>query len=567
MTAGEGRTVTGSRLGELGRLARLAGAAAIAAQADALARRVEEGRFFVACVGQFKRGKSTLVNALVGSVVLPAGVLPVTSVVTVVRYGERRAARALTSAGWSEIDSQRLADYVAEAGNPGNQKGVLSVEVFAPSPLLASGMCLVDTPGLGSVIEANSAATREFIPHIDAVVAVLGADPPISGEELDLLAEVALQTPHLLLVLNKADRLPEQERAEAAVFTGETVARRLGRPAGRIYQVSAAQRLAGGALVGDWDALVNAIQSLAESSGAALVREAEGRGTELLTARLLQEIEDQRVALERPIEESAEWLRGLDRALAQADRMVSDLGPLLYAEQERFGGRFGKEREQFLAAALPASALEFEELARREHAEGKFPSSRKLAGLALLVARRWIDEWRAEKQTEAERLYRALSARYVELANELLANLAKLPALENLPLSLLPEAGFRAASGFMFNDLLTLAEPRGHSLLAWTSVGRAGLLRRMRHYLQRLLETNSARVINDFQERALQSRRRLDGEIRARLSEISSSARRAIENARMAQAAGAEQVHTEIERLRLLRADVEGIKPLRNDAF
>lgn len=537
------------RLTELGRLARAVEAAAVAADAEALARRVEEGRFYIACVGQFKRGKSTLINALVGSKILPAGVLPVTSVVTIVRYGEHRAARAFSRDGWKEIDLARLADYVSEAGNPGNEKGIQSVEVFDPSPLLASGMCLVDTPGLGSVFAAGTAATREFVPHIDAAIAVLGADPPISGEELELLAEVSRQTPHLLLVLNKADRLPEGERAEASRFTRETIARRLGRPAGQVYEVSAAQRLAGGP-GGDWQALVQEIRSLAESSGTALIQGAKKRGTALLAARLRREIEDQHQALVLPLAESAERLQRLDLALAQADRAVADLGPLLSAEQERFRRRFTEERERFLARAVSEALRELADLSRGESGA----LGRRLAELARQIARRRIDDWRSEKQPEAEALYRALAVRFVELANQLLADLAKLPGLEGLPLALLPEAGFRVASQFIFNELLPLAEPSlGRSLL----VGPEGLLRFASHYLHRLLETNSARVINDLQERALQSRRCLEAEIRARLSDISLSARRAMEKASAARAAGAEQVRAEIECLDRLRAEVD----------
>src|SRR5713101_8280435 len=68
------------------RLASEADTPGIAKDAAALAERIAEGRFYVACVGQFKRGKSTLLNALIGDPILPAGVAPVTSVVTVIRY-------------------------------------------------------------------------------------------------------------------------------------------------------------------------------------------------------------------------------------------------------------------------------------------------------------------------------------------------------------------------------------------------------------------------------------------------------------------------------------------------
>src|SRR5581483_12456766 len=137
---------------DLVQLAERAEASMIAVDARALAERVAEGRFYVACVGQFKRGKSTLFNALVGRAVLPVGVAPVTSAVTILRYGDRPTARVRFVAGHAQqIDPAAIAEYVAEDANPENQKGVAAVEVFVPSTLLASGICLVDTPGIGSV--------------------------------------------------------------------------------------------------------------------------------------------------------------------------------------------------------------------------------------------------------------------------------------------------------------------------------------------------------------------------------------------------------------------------------
>lgn len=181
-----------SSLGALADIARRAGAHGLAREAEALAERAREGRFYVVSVGQFKRRKSALVNALIGQPLLPTGVVPVTTAVTVVRYGPRLTARVrFGEREWEDCEPRDLVTYVSEEHNPGNEKGVTGVEIFVPSPLLASGMCLVDTPGVGSVSEANTAATREFAPHVDVSLVVLGADPPISAEEVALLQEVA----------------------------------------------------------------------------------------------------------------------------------------------------------------------------------------------------------------------------------------------------------------------------------------------------------------------------------------------------------------------------------------
>src|SRR5208282_3697909 len=160
-----------ARLLGLAQLADELGSSRIADEARNLADRISEGRFYVACIGQFKRGKSTLINALIGDPVLPVGFTPVTAVPTVIRFGDRRRARVQARDGsWQEVCVSDLNLYVSEEYNPENAKGVRGVEVFVSSSLLADGMCFVDTPGLGSVFTGNTGATQAFIPHIDAAL-------------------------------------------------------------------------------------------------------------------------------------------------------------------------------------------------------------------------------------------------------------------------------------------------------------------------------------------------------------------------------------------------------------
>src|SRR5712692_8387337 len=208
----------------------------IAAAVRSVAERVSEGRFYVACVGQFKRGKSTLLNALIGHSVLPTAVVPVTAVPTIIRHGERLSARVrFQSAKWKDIPVRDVEEFVSEGKNPENTKGVAGVEVFVPSPLLETGMCLVDTPGLGSVFAGNTAATHAFIPYIDAAIVVIGADPPLSGDELELVETVAQEVHELLFVLNKADRASDAERSAAVGFARRVLEERLRRTVPTIF--------------------------------------------------------------------------------------------------------------------------------------------------------------------------------------------------------------------------------------------------------------------------------------------------------------------------------------------
>lgn len=113
-------------------------------------------------------------NAIIGRALLPTGILPLTAAITILRFGP--AERLLVSrVSWSfdgEAPVSALPDYVTETGNPGNQKQIKAVYVEFPSPFLRRGLEFVDTPGIGSAIEANAATTYAYIPQCDAVLFV-----------------------------------------------------------------------------------------------------------------------------------------------------------------------------------------------------------------------------------------------------------------------------------------------------------------------------------------------------------------------------------------------------------
>ena len=261
----------------LAALAETFGAEQLAGDVRALAERIAEGRFYVACVGQFKRGKSTLLDALIGEAVLPTGIIPVTAVPTVVRYGSPGAARFKTAnRAWMPLPLAEVECYVSEEHNPENTKNITGVEIFIPSKLLSSGMCFVDTPGLGSVFAGNTAATHDFIPHIDAAIVVIGADPPISGEELAVVETVAGQVKDLHFVLNKADRVTERERGAAGAFARKMLTSRLRRPVS-IYEISAAERMEKRGPERDWPQFIADLESLASAPDGRFAREQAGR--------------------------------------------------------------------------------------------------------------------------------------------------------------------------------------------------------------------------------------------------------------------------------------------------
>ena len=221
---------------------------------DELRRRLREERCYLAVLGQFKRGKSTLVNALLGEAVLPAAVVPLTSIPTFLHSGEQPAARVLFDHGTPEerrtaTDAAALAEFLArfvtESANPHNRLGVRQVEAAHPAPVLRQGLALIDTPGIGSTFRHNTEATVNFLPQCDAALLVVSADPPITEVEVEFLKLVRRKLARVFFILNKVDYLDAEERRAAVEFLQRVLCEQVGfASAPPIFCASARQGLA-----------------------------------------------------------------------------------------------------------------------------------------------------------------------------------------------------------------------------------------------------------------------------------------------------------------------------------
>jgi len=183
---------------------------------QALLAKLASDRFNLAVVGKFSRGKSTLMNALLGMDRLPTGIVPVTSVITSLAYGtnERVVLRYEGSALYKEVGLADLAMYVTEQGNPGNQMRIMEAEVQLPADLLRRGFYFVDTPGLGSMIALNTETTREFLPECDAIIFVTSFDSLFSADEAGFFADTKSFVRQVFVVINKRDLVSAEGSAE-----------------------------------------------------------------------------------------------------------------------------------------------------------------------------------------------------------------------------------------------------------------------------------------------------------------------------------------------------------------
>jgi hypothetical protein len=179
----------------------------------------------VLVVGEFKQGKSLLVNGLVKAPVCPVHDDVATSVPTVVRHASNPVAalvRLLDDGGDGDPDQRRterievpidkLAEHVSESRNPGNRERWSYAEVGLPRPILTGGLELVDTPGVGGLNSVHGAATMAMLPSADAVLLVSDASQEYTRPELEFLSQAAKVCPNVACVLTKIDLYPEWRR-------------------------------------------------------------------------------------------------------------------------------------------------------------------------------------------------------------------------------------------------------------------------------------------------------------------------------------------------------------------
>lgn len=211
-----------------------------------ISEKLTQEQFNLVVMGQFKRGKSTVINAMLGAEIIPAAIVPLTSIVTILRFGQLTKAVVHYLGGQQqEIPLSEITKFVTEKGNPQNKLGVKEVEVFYPSDYLKDGVRIIDTPGVGSVFSHNTDTAYAYVPYVDAGIFIATADPPLGESEHQFLKEVRDHVDKLFFVLNKIDLVDdEKDLDEALAFTGEILKKDLGREVS-IYPVSAKLALHG----------------------------------------------------------------------------------------------------------------------------------------------------------------------------------------------------------------------------------------------------------------------------------------------------------------------------------
>jgi GTP-binding protein EngB required for normal cell division len=532
----------------------------------ALLDRLDAARLRVLVVGEAKRGKSTLINALLGRDVLPSGVTPLTVVATTVRYGdESRIEVAFLDGHEEKHPLTALADFVTEVRNPRNLRMVAGVTAYLDAPVLAGGVELVDTPGTGSVFEWDTETAHEALRSMDGAVFVLTADPPVSASERNLLGKVAELSVTTFAVLNKADHLDEAGLAEAVEFTRRVLGE-AGHP-GTVYPMSARAALRGGddgftAFAADFTAYLSARRKAdLYTSAVAQARRIAGslldevrltrRAAEMRAGHAAQRVEQFSARLSEVTVHSRDAVVVAD---GESARQLFALNDAADVDGPRLGREVTGQLESLFDGELrDATAAEIERRGREQ-----------LVALAVAAAETW-------RQRHREVMEQALAAVDARLAANLKAELDVLrdSAAELLGLDLaVPEPEGR------------LAESRRFFYAAGQDVGQTELLagavrrwlpgelgrRTAREHLRReapdLVDSQVGRARGDLQYRLAEATRALVRAVEQRYADGTQRIRSALQAAaelREASAAEAEQKERELAEREVALRHVMGL--------
>jgi len=575
-TYAEARDRLRDGLSRLAALAEERGNGSVAEAARALDKKLVEERFNAVVVGEFKRGKTTFVNALLGADVLPSAVVPLTSIVTAVAWGDEVRAEVFFRDGRvEEVAAEDLARFVTERENPGNRLGVDRAVLYSPAEELRDGVFLVDTPGVGSVYRHNTDAAYAFVPEADAAIFLTSADPPVSDGERGFLEDVRSEAARMFFVLNKIDYLSEPDREEAIAFTHGVLSDAVGH-AVRLYPVSARRALLA-KLVGDEGELeasgLPAFERdfrrfLMQEKGRTIVASVGGQLRKLLAdERNSLEVEER--TLRFPEEELARKAGEMERVFAEASRSIEDIRTLLRREAEKLVGMVEEDLSE-LRKRETAALLEEAE-AFLEGREDLRSAADDLDALVKESLRRGIDRWRGEEERKVGDAFRQAAARFVEETNALVertvtlcgevlgAELTAAPA----PAGIAPETRFTYA----FFEVPTILEsllPDVRGFLP-KAMARKLLARDVRERVPLLVDKHSGRLRWDFVQRLERSRIGLESALSERLEATIESLRLGVRRAAQDRARTAEEARQATARMAEVRRRLAGIEALLGD--
>ncbi|TJY42219.1 hypothetical protein E5161_09420 [Cohnella pontilimi] len=263
---------------------------------------MEQDYYTIVVAGEFKHGKSTFVNALLGEQIMPSDVTPTTATLNAVFYGSQPQVHVLKTDGGTEIHeltSGILERYTANADF--NPDEIHHLKIFYPSSLLENRIVLVDTPGVNDLNQHRAAITHRFIPRADIIILMLSMTAPLNGTEQSFIQQYLLRhgTDHILFAANFSDRIDEEEEEETMELLRRRLERITGNPNPLLFKLSARDALAGRLQSKEELILTSGIQAVEEAIRSKLIDGEKAKAKvagrkwrfQLALQELMQEIE------------------------------------------------------------------------------------------------------------------------------------------------------------------------------------------------------------------------------------------------------------------------------------
>jgi GTPase SAR1 family protein len=482
---------------------------------EELREKIETNTFNLVVVGQFKRGKTSLINALLGADILPVAVVPLTSIVTIMKYGEALRLNVHFNDGRvAEIKPESLQEYVTERGNPKNEKDVSEVVISYPSPYLKGGVQIIDTPGVGSVYQHNTDVAYQYLPKSDAALFLLSVDQPLSKAELDFLKDVREYSNRIFFLLNKADYFCEADLRESMDFSKNVLREAMGSDV-RIFPVSAKLALDGKlsasddlvkkSLLPQFSSVLNTF--LMEEKGKILLLSVANNLLRLLSQARF-ELDLEMKSLTTPLEELKEKIKTFEEKKKEVLLEKNDFDILL-------DGEIKKIMKNMLDEDLNAYGRELR-LKSEANLEEYY---HKNAGLSLRELHKHLEEhiiseirqavnaWRGIEEEKLAKTFENTCKRFIIKIDETVDSLLKFSSeLFAVPYDAVKAEALWSTKSRLYYKFTE--QPVGLEIITSSVtlalpkfIGEKIILKKMREYLNRVITMQLSRIGCDFEER------------------------------------------------------------------
>jgi GTPase Era involved in 16S rRNA processing len=482
---------------------------------EELREKIQNNVFNLVVLGQFKRGKTTLINALLGAEILPTAVVPLTSIATILKHGEELKITVYFNDGRvTEIKPENLPEYVTEKGNPKNQKDVQEVVVTYPSSYLKDGVRLIDTPGVGSIYQHNTDVAYQYLPKSDAALFLLSVDQPVGQAELDFLKDVKEYSHRIFFLQNKADYVGHEDLDESIAFSRRIIEECMGNEA-KIFPLSAKIALDGKlsgskellekSYLPEFERILNTF--LMEEKGKVLLSSVASSLLRVLSQALF-ELGLEMKSLTIPVDELKVKIEKFEKKKKEVMIEKQDFDILLDGEVNRLVKRgLDEDLDEFKKETTSVLSTGIESFHKEKHSLPSRELNSALEHYVIDEVKNAYNNWWAKEDGKLASAFEAICSRFIAKINETVDSLFKFSS----ELFAIPFEAFKAEElwtvkpGFYYKfreepvilEVLTTS----FTLSLPKFIGDKIILKKIKEYLFEMIDMQGGRVRYDFAER------------------------------------------------------------------